>query len=418
MNESEPAVLRTLPIVSQGETAPGANAILHHWVMTTTVIHDLALEDGVSIVSLNVGQREIARAEGQTWGEAIRGVVAAPKTSITIVAKNDSEIARTLRATLQLEEQAEVIASAPSRAAGPAVQRQFGTAPRAVVNAGTPPRADGSPFVRATGARVNSPAPVPSVQSAPAAVAAQTDGAPKRNVVRTKLAPLSERDPNVAPTPRSARGAMNGGSRMRPNGRVGARINPPRVVAAAADGQTAMVRSATVRTVFQRGAPPRVMASGGGLTQTRATVASAPRRTQEVVPNAGERAIVILHGHVERLLLRVEKHVTLPKTFKPALVRALNQALGYDGPRTAGGNDVVVCLSPEDIQGLMQVVHYGGLMLSEPQRTRVANALRLGLAIARSNSQSSDQAAAEVVPTLAVVPASIEDETESAAESG
>lgn len=419
--ETQAAVLRPLPLISQSETAPGENAILHHWALTPTVIRDLVLEEGTAIVTLNVGPREIVRADGQSWGEAIRGSIVAQKTSITIVARNEGDAPKTLRATLHLEEQAQIVdapAVRPQVSAAPPVQRQFGSAPRAVVTAGSV-RQDGSPFVRATGARPQEPRIAAAPPASPQAAA------PKKNVVRTQLKPLSERDPSVASTPNTARTQMRtqmngaGGGRMRANGRAGARINAPRITPAA-NGETAMVRSATVRTTFQRGAPPRVQTSGGSITQSRVShVPLTPRQTVEVTPNPGERCVVILHGHVERLILRVEKHVTLPKTFKPALIRALNQALGYDGPRVAGGNDVVVSVSPEDIHALMQVVNYGGFMIAEPQRTRVANALRLGLAVARATSapETPAEAIGEVsAPALAVVPS--EEENQNAAESG
>jgi hypothetical protein len=416
MNASNTAaVTRPLDLLSQNEVPPGGNGILHHVVQTPTALIDLLPGESVQVESFNAGRQEIKPTDGQSWAEALTGVAVPAKTYITIVGKNVGEEPRVLRATLQVEEQAQIVDARSVQAVQPQVQvvqpaqqpaqvqlhpqvqRQFGVSNAAPVTSNSV-RSENTPFVLGGGARRE-----PQVTMNAGVQSAQVENAPKRNVVRTKIAPLSERDPSIKAQASASRG-------MRPNGRPGARVNPPRVHASAERPTAAAANGTTVRTVYSRGAPPRVMQNGAQVSRAqsgaprpangpqngarRAVVKAQPetvRTLREIFPGPSERAISLLGGHAERLLLRIEKHVFIPKAFKPAMVRALHEAIGRSGSRLAGGNDVVVCLSPEDIQAVILLVHHSGPSLPEPQRTRIANAIRLAFAVLRAEVVDGDR---------------------------
>lgn len=449
------AVTREMDLTTPNLVASGQSSSVFHKTQANTFLHDVRPAAGTAVIGIYAGKREINRAPGQSWAEALAGGAPIPSgQSITAIVQNLTSEPLIARATFVVEEEAVVLPAdapgAPQVAVAPQAvqpQKQFGFgADRPGVRTVTSGQAPANtPFVRRTGGAPNAQQPQGAGHQKQSTETVQNADGTTRKVVRTVLPPIAQRSPEVAAQIRAAGGNPNtggnrgggGGARatnaprrsqtVRASGKAPARVNPPRFHGSAggsarssmpveANGRTRVVRNGSpqiAQNVSPSGMPTSGAANGAAnLVQGRSTAAHATRttapsaglRTFVVMPADGEFTFALIVGHAERLLLRVESNVALPKMFKPSLTRALATASNH--PRTAGGNDVVICVPQDDLITLRQLIIAGGMPLDVETRTRIGRAIRRGLAVVRGDVEVSTTNVAALAPieeSLAVV---------------
>lgn len=447
------AVTRDLDLSTPNAIAPSNTGMIFHKAQANTLVHDIKHAPNVNVIGIHAGPREISRGESQSWADVLQGGLPVPAgQAITCVVHNLGQEQRALAIALVVEEEVTVLpatvaipgamagtSGAPHLQPQPAhvvPQKQFGfgadrPAVRTVTNGQAPAN---TPFVRRTGAGAG---PQPQATSGGAGgglaqgkqtteVVQNPDGT-TRKVVRTALPPIAQRSPEVAAQIRAAGGSVPSRSghgtnatrrapTVRASGKAPARVNPPRFHGSAgatarslmpvqSNGRTRVVRNGSPQfpqNVSPSGMPKSAAAGsqepGVGNASTRSHLAApnSQLRTFVVMPADGEFTFALIIGHAERLLLRVESNVALPKMFKPSLTRAL--ATANVEPRTAGGNDVVICVRPEDLTVLRQLIIAGGMPLDVETRERLGRAIRRGLAVVRGEVAESTTNVAALVP--------------------
>lgn len=424
MNQPNPnaAVSRDFALSTPNRVDPKGTGMIFHKAEAVTIVHDIKPGPSAAIDLIYAGQREIRRSEGQTWSDAIDKIQLQPGQTITVVAQNVGTERTALTASFLVEEQAIVLPADVPSAPTPQKQFGFGAERPAVRTVGANAAPVNTPFVRRTPSSGSSGS-TPTSAKQTTEVVQGADGA-TRKVIRTVLPPIAQRSPEVAAqiranggnpnAPRGGGGGQNQGGRAAPrrsqtvraSGKAPARVNPPRfhggssaVVSTSAasthspasvqtSGRTRVIRSGASQTAPVTNAATNTAAlSANNARSSASNGATLGARTMVVMPPDGAFTVALLAGHAERLLLRVEQNIALPKMFKPSLTRALASA--NTEPRTAGGNDVVVCVDENDLRLLRQLVIAGGLNLDAEARERLGRAIRRGLSVVRGEVQET-----------------------------
>lgn len=97
-----------------------------------------------------------------------------------------------------------------------------------------------------------------------------------------------------------------------------------------------------------------------------------------VLPNEGERAVLLLKGHAYAVVRLLQSHVPLHPSFRPAIVKQLQDAqvrVGAVGVQRGGAAEVCFVLTDEDVRTLAGYVNRTVGMPDEGWRRRVAGAI-------------------------------------------